>query len=139
MHPRPANTKGSARGRPPISGGEDFCFFKIILLVAPGLAGYSISSGFRVQELKKAWRKTFHCSHLRSLYSIRFSRSCLVALAMYLILHFDLHSALVIGAIALPTAPVVRGLGAALATYVAVALRIAGRATGGRPYERGYM
>ena len=52
---------------------------------------------------------------------------------MYLILHFDLPSALVIGAIALPTAPVVGGLGAALEAYVAVALRIAGRATGGRP------
>ena len=65
MHPRPANTKGSARGRSPIYvGARNSAFFKIILLVALGLVGYSISSGIRVQELKKVWRKTFQRSHL---------------------------------------------------------------------------
>jgi Kef-type K+ transport system membrane component KefB len=76
--------------------------YKIILLIAIGLVGYSISSGIRVQEIKKFGAKIFVIAFFEA-----YTPFVLVALAMYYILHFDMPSALVIGAIALPTAPVV--------------------------------
>ncbi len=80
----------------------DSAIFKIILLVAIGLVGYSISSGIRLQELKKYGTKIFVIALFEA-----YTPFLLVALAMYYLLQFDLPSAMVIGAIALPTAPVV--------------------------------
>lgn len=76
--------------------------YRIIFLIAIGLVGYSISSGIRVQELKKYGTKIFIIALFEA-----YTPFVLVALAMYFILHFDLPSSFVIGAIALPTAPVV--------------------------------
>jgi Kef-type K+ transport system membrane component KefB len=76
--------------------------FKLILLAALGLVGYSISSGIRFQELKKFGAKIFIIALFEA-----YTPFVLVALAMYFLLHFDLPASLVIGAIALPTAPVV--------------------------------
>lgn len=76
--------------------------FKLVLLAALGLVGYSISSGIRFQELKKFGTKIFIIALFEA-----YIPFVLVALAMYFLLHFDLPASLVIGAIALPTAPVV--------------------------------
>jgi Kef-type K+ transport system membrane component KefB len=72
------------------------------VLIALGLVGYSISSGIRFQELKKFGTKIFIIALFEA-----YTPFFLVALAMYFLLNFDLTSSLVIGAIALPTAPVV--------------------------------
>ncbi len=76
--------------------------YKIILILAVGLVGYSISSGIRVEELKKYGAKIF----VIAIFEV-YTPFVLVALAMYYLLHFDLPTAMVIGSIALPTAPVV--------------------------------
>lgn len=80
----------------------DSALFKLILIIALGLVGYSISSGIRVQELKKYGIKIFIIALFEA-----YTPFVLVSLAMYYLLHFDLPSAIIIGAIALPTAPVV--------------------------------
>ena len=76
--------------------------FELALLLSIGFVGYSIGSSIHVQEIKSAGTKMTVIALIQA-----YTPFILVALGMYLILGFDLITSLVIGAIALATAPVV--------------------------------
>jgi len=76
--------------------------FEWAVLLAIGFVGYSIGSSIHVDELKSAGTGMTVIGLVQA-----FTPFILVSLGMYLILGFDLITSLVIGAIALATAPVV--------------------------------
>jgi Kef-type K+ transport system membrane component KefB len=76
--------------------------YEVAVLLAIGFVGYAIGSGIHVQEIKSAGAKMT----LIGLFEA-YTPFVLVTLGMYLILDFDLITSLVIGAIALATAPIV--------------------------------
>jgi Kef-type K+ transport system membrane component KefB len=76
--------------------------FELALLISIGFVGYSIGSSIHVEEIKAAGTQMTVIGLIQA-----FTPFVLVSLGMYLILGFDLIASLVIGAIALATAPVV--------------------------------
>lgn len=76
--------------------------YELALLAALGFVGYSIGSGIHISELKSAGSQMMVIGLFEA-----YTPFVLVSLAMYVLLGFDLITSLVIGAIALATAPVV--------------------------------
>ena len=74
--------------------------FEWALLISIGFVGYSIGSSIHVEEVKSAGSQMTVIGLVQG-----FTPFVLVMLGMYLILGFDLIASLVIGAIALATAP----------------------------------
>ncbi len=78
----------------------DVPIMKAFLLVSIGFVGYLVGAGIHVDELKKSGSSTFIIGLLEA-----YVPFVLISAFVYLILGWDLISSLVVGAIALATAP----------------------------------
>lgn len=78
----------------------DSTLMKMFLLVAVGFVGYMVGAGIHVDELKKSGKSTLIIGLLEA-----YVPFLLVTIAVYLVLGWDLITALVVGSIALATAP----------------------------------
>ena len=83
-------------------GLTEHILFKILLAIAFGLVGFYIGSEIKLKEFKKGGSKIITIGLLEALVPF-----ILVALVMYYIVHFDFYTSLIIGSIALATAPAV--------------------------------
>lgn len=75
---------------------------KLLIAIALGFVGFSIGAGIHVDQLKSAGTKILTIGLFAS-----YTPFLLVTLAMYFLLRFDAITSLVIGSIALATAPIV--------------------------------
>ncbi len=80
----------------------DSSLAKLLIAIALGYVGFSIGAGIHLQQLKSAGTKILTISLFAS-----YTPFLLVALSMYFLLGFDAITSLVIGSIALATAPIV--------------------------------
>lgn len=80
----------------------DSSLVKLLIAIGLGFVGFSIGAGIHVRQLKSAGAKIVTIGLFAS-----YVPFLLVALAMYFLLRFDAITSLVIGSIALATAPIV--------------------------------